>query len=92
MSKGSDVTPLRLGGFDDCIVGVGSRCGQAMVIYDAEKILDKLSQEMSREEALDHYYSKIEGDWQGEGTPVFMQLATYEDIVERSGKFDGISN
>lgn len=62
-------------GFDDCIIGIASRCGQPdLVVYDSVKIVDKLvlRDGMSYEDAVEFYEYNILGAWVGEGTPLYI--------------------
>ena len=61
-------------GFEDCIVGVGSRCGTSyLAVYSVRKILDELMSEgFSEEEAIEHFEFNIIGAWVGDGTPIFL--------------------
>ena len=63
-------------GFDEAILGRGSRCGQPDVaVYDTEKIINILvKQGMSHEEAVEYFDFNIVGAWMGDQTPIFMQL------------------
>jgi hypothetical protein len=67
---GCDET-LKADGFDDCIVGIDSK--QRMV-YDEEKIIKKLMDDMTHEEAVEFYYFNIEGSHVGEHTPLYMTI------------------
>ena len=60
---------LKADGFDDCIVGVDTK---SRLIYNADKIVDNLAKDMTREEALEFFYYNIDGAYMGEYTPVFM--------------------
>ena len=60
---------LKADGFDDCIVGVDTK---SRLIYNADKIVDNLAKDMTREEALEYFYYNIDGAYVGEYTPVFM--------------------
>lgn len=71
---GDDVA-LRADEFDDCIVGIGRRCGQPdLIIYDVDKIIATLMEQgnMSFEDAHEFYEHNIVGAWVGEGTPIYM--------------------
>jgi hypothetical protein len=64
-----------LDGLNDCIVGVGSRCGQPeILIYDEEKIIQSLidRQGMEEDEAIEFYEFNIKGSWVGPATPIFL--------------------
>ena len=60
---------LKADGFDDCIVGIDTK---SRLIYNADKIVDNLAKDMTREEALEYFYYNIDGAYVGEYTPVFM--------------------
>jgi hypothetical protein len=72
---------LKADGFDDCIIGVADRCSkQPLLVYDIEKILDKLVREgCTYEEAQEHFGFNIVGAWMGEGTPLFLTLVREEE-------------
>ena len=67
-------------GFEDCIIGVGSRCGTGyLAVYSVRKILDELMSEgSSEEEAIEHFEFNIIGAWVGDGTPIFL----HDHLVE----------
>ena len=67
---GDDRT-LKVDGYDDCIVGVDSH---QRVVYDQEKIIDKLEKDMTREEATEFFYFNIEGAHVGDYTPLYMTV------------------
>ena len=61
---------LKADGFDDAIIGVDSK--QRMV-YSIEKILEILQKDnMSQEDALEHFYYNIEGSYVGDYTPLYI--------------------
>lgn len=66
---------LTIDGFDDCIIGVASRCGQPdLIVYDFDKIIATLTEQgMDYDDALDYYEFNIAGAWVGEGTPLIME-------------------
>ncbi len=64
-------------GFDDAILGVGHRCGQpALVVYDVATVITILMErdEMTYEEATEHFNFNIEGAWVGEKTPIWLHV------------------
>ena len=67
---GSDDT-LKADGYDDCIIGVDSH---QRVVYDQEKIIDKLGKDMTREEATEFFYYNIEGSYVGDYTPLYITV------------------
>ena len=64
-----DENTLKADGYDDCIVGIDSK---QRLVYDMEKIIEKLSQEMSEEDAVEFFYCNIEGSHMGEYTPLYI--------------------
>ena len=82
--KGKSEEPVFLlcDGFEDCAVGVVNRFGmQPLVLYDEQKMLDKLAAGMEEdlsegaqspeEMARDYYDFNIIQAWMGDGTPAF---------------------
>ena len=72
--------------FDPCIVGVGRRFTDTVLIYSTQKIVDMLvAQGSDPEEADEHFEYNIIGGWLGSGTPIFLLDNTfYDDLVEVS--------
>tara|TARA_R110002020_G_scaffold9522_5_gene37348 strand:- start:2228 stop:2488 length:261 start_codon:yes stop_codon:yes gene_type:complete len=67
---------IKWDGFDDCILGVGSRCGmQDILVYSRQKIAYKLRDrdEMTLEEAIEYIDFNIVGAFVGEGTPMILE-------------------
>lgn len=69
--EGDDITH-KINGFDDCIVGLGSVSGRNILIYDQEKIIDKLQDDMSYDDAIEYFSFNIDQAHLGDGTPVIM--------------------
>ena len=70
--------------FDPCIVGVGRRFNDTVLIYSTQKIFDMLiAQGSDPDEVDEHFEFNIVGGWFGSGTPIFLQDALrYEDLVD----------
>ena len=61
---------LKADGFDDAILGIDSK---QRVVYSIEKILEILQKDdMSQEDALEHFYYNIEGSYVGDYTPIYI--------------------
>ena len=61
---------LKADGFDDAIIGIDSK--QRMV-YSIEKILQILQEDdMTQEDALEHFYYNIDGSYVGDYTPIYI--------------------
>ena len=71
---------LKADGFDETIIGVGSRYGQADIIaYDVNKCIKILmDQGMTDEEAMEFFEFNVVGAWVGEETPIFVR-EMYDD-------------
>ena len=68
---------LKMDGFDDCILGLFTRCGMDPIIcYDEDKVIAKLmSQGMTRDEAYEFYEFNQASAWAGDGTPGFVDTS-----------------
>ena len=70
-------------GYDDCIIGVGTRCGMTDVfIYDKHKMITKLVRrdDMTYDEALEFINFNIAGAFMGEDTPILVDRMTRAEI------------
>jgi len=64
---------ILLDGFDDCIVGITEEFGnEPRVIYSRDKIITKLMEDMTEDEAYEYYYYNILGGYFGERNPIFL--------------------
>jgi hypothetical protein len=60
-------------GFKTALVGVVRRVGQpTLACYDAELCIQILAEDMSHEEAQEHFDFNVAGAWVGIHTPVFL--------------------
>jgi|TARA_R100000353_G_scaffold146275_1_gene105001 hypothetical protein len=67
--------------FDDAVMGVSQRIGwENCIVYDAKKIIEILTEDMSEQDALDHFDFNIAGSYVGDTTPVFLWRETIEDM------------
>ena len=69
--------PLLIGGsqeeikrFEPAIIGQSD--ADLRVVYSVEKIVDILSEDMTREEAVEYYEYNILGAYMGEMTPIYV--------------------
>ena len=58
-------------GYDDCIIGMTFRAEVPVVIYSADRMIEKLAKDMSYEEAQEFFDFNVEGAYMGERTPVY---------------------
>jgi hypothetical protein len=72
----ADINPdlLVMDGFDDCILGVGTRFGsEQFVIYDYDRVIATLqSHGMTYDEAVEYHEFNQLGAYVGEHTTAFM--------------------
>ena len=67
-----DTPMLRIDGFDDCCIGVCEL--NAVFVYDADKIVEKLiEQGMNYAEAVEYFCFNISCVYMGEGTPLIIK-------------------
>ena len=67
--------------FDPCIVGIGRRFNDTVLVYSTKAIIDMhVRGGMEVEEAIEFFEVNTVGGWFGEGTPIF--LADTPDITE----------
>jgi len=64
-----DETFLKADGFDDAIIGFDEH--SLRLIYSMSKCLDILMEDMSDEDALEHFYYNVSGAYVGEQTPIW---------------------
>ena len=69
LEKYPDETFLKADGFDDAILGVGE--SSMRLIYSVSKCIDILMEDMSDEDALEHFYYNVSGAYVGEQTPIW---------------------
>lgn len=59
--------------FDDCIVGISQNSvGHTFVAYSYGKIIEKLKEDMSEEEAIEYFDYNIIGSYVGDHSPCFI--------------------
>ena len=66
---------LLVDGYDDCIICVAYRIGmEPIVAYDKNMMLEKMvsEDEMTIEDAVEHFEYNIIGAYMGEYTPIFI--------------------
>lgn len=74
LEQAEEYGALKLDGFDDCIIGLISRCTQGpIILYDVRMILQKLMADgITLEEATEYYETNMLQAWVGDGTPFFF--------------------
>ena len=87
MSYTDEKEMLVMDGYDDCLIGIVERFGQAPIMcYDKNKVLSKLEKEgMSADEAEEFFEFNQIGAWMGEFTPCFLSpLKDWEIEIEEN--------
>ena len=63
---------LKADGLDDAILGIEEN--SMKLVYSKSKVIEILmSEDMTEEDALEHYYYNIVGAYVGEKTPIFVE-------------------
>jgi hypothetical protein len=67
---------LKADGFDEAIIGIDDH--SMRLIYSIRKCIDILRKEdLSDEDAIDHFYYNVHGAYVGEKTPIWCNDFTY---------------
>jgi hypothetical protein len=68
-----DDTFLIADGFDDAVIGVDY--GSSRLIYSCKKCIEILidQEEMTAEDAIEHFQFNVAGAWVGEKTPIWCE-------------------
>lgn len=71
--KRNGINCLFADGFDKAIIGLGACFHSYKVVYDKQKVIDILCEEMDYEEAIEYFDFNIIGAYVGDETPVFLE-------------------
>lgn len=82
-SPNSDQTML-VDGFHAAIIGLDTSQDVCRVVYDINKIISIMMDfdEMTLEDALEHFDYNIRGAYVGEGTPIYVYGGDHEEVLE----------
>jgi len=69
---GDDEEILLATGFEEAFMGIARQFGRPFAVYNFEKCLEILEQDMASEEAIEYFYFNVEGAHVGENTPAFL--------------------
>ena len=70
----SDDEQIKLAdGFEDAFIGIARQFGKPFAVYDRNKCITKLCEDMSPDEAEEYFQYNVEGAWVGEDTPAFLE-------------------
>jgi hypothetical protein len=68
-----DETVVLADGFEDAFVGIGRQFGNPVAIYNRTKCIEILMNDMTYEEAEEHFSFNVEGSFVGKQTPIFLE-------------------
>jgi hypothetical protein len=73
---------MRPDGFDEAIIGYEPNSGR--LIYDRNKMIMIAVEdmEMDHQDAVEHLEYNVWGAYVGELTPIYIELGSYDDIVD----------
>ena len=72
--------------YDPCIVGVGRRFNDTVLIYSAMAIIDMhVRGGMEVEEAIEFFEFNVIGAWVGDRTPCFIRRMPLSQAIEEAG-------
>tara|TARA_Y100000593_G_C4200508_1_gene281629 strand:- start:450 stop:656 length:207 start_codon:yes stop_codon:yes gene_type:complete len=60
-------------GFEKAFIGTGQQFNKELAVYDYDKCIEILAEDMSYEEAVEYFEYNVTGAYVGEGTPVFLK-------------------
>jgi len=71
-------------GFEEAIIGLDTSQEVFRVVYDIDTIIQILMErdEMTEEDALEHFSYNIQGAYVGEGTPIYVYGGGHERVLE----------
>jgi len=75
MEQPHDPATLLADGFEDALIGYGTRFSYGVAVYSRSKCLDILVERdgMDYEEAVEFFDFNVTGAYVGENTPVFLE-------------------
>ena len=73
---------LFMEGFDEAILGTGTKFHHISVIYSKKKILKKLCEDMDYDDAIEYFDYNIAGAYVGENTPIIFEDDVDFDIFK----------
>ena len=59
--------------FEDALIGIAGQYHRpSIAIYDKEKVIEILKEDMGDEEAIEYFRTNVYSNWGGEQTPMFL--------------------
>jgi hypothetical protein len=76
--------PLAADGLEEALIGLGTQGDRVLLVYDLAAVRRVLvAQGCPADQVDEHMSFNILGAWVGEGTPVFVERMTIEEVCER---------
>ncbi len=76
--------PLAADGLEGALIGLGTQGPRVMLVYDLAAVRELLVNQGCPEEEVDeHIAFNILGAWGGQGTPVFVERMSVEEVRQR---------
>ena len=60
-------------GYDDCVIGLAYQHTRPLIVYSKRMVIERLMEDMSRDDAEEFFQFNIGGAYLGAGTPLFME-------------------
>ena len=60
-------------GYDDCVIGLAYQHTRPLIVYSKKKVIERLMEDMGRDDAEEFFQFNIVGSWVGDGTPMFIE-------------------
>lgn len=83
----SEAQTMKADGFDDCVIGIGSRIDNnvPILVYDYDKCAQLLAKRdgMSIGDAYEYMDFNVVGAWVGEGTPLYIRTVDSMEEAEQ---------
>ena len=82
--KNSKDQTMFANGFEEAIIGLDTSDEIFRVVYDIDAIISILMErdEMTEEDALEHFSYNIQGSYIGKGTPIYVNGGGHERVLE----------
>ena len=83
MSGSKDQT-MFANGFEEAVIGLDTSGEVFRVVYDIDAIISILMErdELTEDDALEHFSYNVQGSYVGEGTPMYVNGGGHERVLE----------
>jgi len=68
--------------FDEAFVGIATQFDKPIAVFDRQKCIKILMQDMSEEDAYEYFSFNVEGAYVGESTPAFIEFFSPDETNE----------